>query len=155
MKRTDLFMIGSLALALAGTRAMILTASAEETKPTSASIAPGRNDPAQKPVTQHPVAEWFRDAKFGIYFHWGPYSVPAYENEWYSRNMYVKGSAAYKYHVAKYGGREKFGYKDFIPQFTAEKFDADEWAELFERAGTDSPAPSPSTRTVGPTGTVS
>jgi alpha-L-fucosidase len=135
MKRTDLFMIGSLALALAGTRAMILTARAEETKPTAGSIAPGRNDPAQKPVTQHPVAEWFRDAKFGIYFHWGPYSVPAYENEWYSRNMYVKGSAAYKYHVAKYGGPEKFGYKDFIPQFTAEKFDADEWADLFERAG--------------------
>ena len=49
--------------------------------------------------------------------------------------MYVKGSAAYKYHVAKYGGPEKFGYKDFIPQFTAEKFDADEWADLFARAG--------------------
>jgi alpha-L-fucosidase len=95
----------------------------------------GRSDPAWKAVPPHPVAEWFRDAKFGIYFHWGPYSVPAYDNEWYSRNMYVKGSVAYKYHVAHYGGPEKFGYKDFIPQFTAEKFDAAEWAELFQRAG--------------------
>jgi alpha-L-fucosidase len=119
MKPTTRFALGILALGLAGAPAMISTAAAEETKP----------------VTQHPVAAWFRDAKFGIYFHWGPYSVPAYDNEWYSRNMYVKGSAAYRYHVATYGGPEKFGYKDFIPQFTAEKFDADQWAELFEQAG--------------------
>ena len=101
----------------------------------SPAAAPGRNDPARKTVPRHPVADWFRDAKFGIYFHWGPYSVPAYDNEWYSRNMYVKGSAAYKHHVATYGGPEKFGYKDFIPLFTAEKFDAEEWADLFARSG--------------------
>jgi hypothetical protein len=131
MKQTALFMMGSLALGLAGTHAMILTAGADEAKPAAGSIAPERNHFTRKPVTRHTVAEWFRDAKFGIYFHWGPYCVPAYDNEWYSRNMYVKGSAAYKYHVAKYGGPEKFGYKDFIPGFTAEKFDADQWADLF------------------------
>ena len=103
--------------------------------PASTAAALGQSYPSQQPLTAHPAADWFRDAKFGIYFHWGPYCVPAYDNEWYSRNMYVKGSAAYKYHVATYGGPEKFGYKDFIPQFTAQKFDADEWADLFKRSG--------------------
>ena len=49
------------------------------------------------------IPEWFRDAKFGLFFHWGPYSVPAYKNEWYSRNMYAKKNSINKYHVEKYG----------------------------------------------------
>jgi len=81
------------------------------------------------------VPEWFRDAKFGIFIHWGVYSVPAFANEWYSRNMYVKGSAAYIYHRNVYGPQSKFGYKDFIPKFKAEGFDAAQWADLFDRAG--------------------
>src|SRR5579871_6932787 len=79
--------------------------------------------------------DWFSDAKFGIFLHWGVYSVPAFANEWYSRNMYVKGSPAYEYHRAVYGPQDKFGYKDFIPKFTAEKFDAATWVDLFVRAG--------------------
>ena len=79
--------------------------------------------------------DWFRDAKFGIFLHWGVYSVPAFANEWYSRNMYVKGSPAYEYHRAVYGPQSKFGYKDFIPQFTASKFDPNAWLDLFVRAG--------------------
>ncbi len=79
--------------------------------------------------------EWFRDAKFGIFIHWGPYSVPAFANEWYSRNMYVPGNAAYKHHVETYGPQSKFGYKDFIPQFKAEKFDPAAWVKLFQDAG--------------------
>ncbi|WP_342251364.1 alpha-L-fucosidase [Sphingomonas sp. OTU376] len=79
--------------------------------------------------------EWFRDAKFGIFIHWGPYSVPAFANEWYSRNMYVPGNAAYKHHVETYGPQSKFGYKDFIPQFKAEKFDPTAWMKLFQDAG--------------------
>jgi alpha-L-fucosidase len=79
--------------------------------------------------------DWFRDAKFGIFLHWGVYSVPAFANEWYSRNMYVKGSPAYEYHRAVYGPQSKFGYKDFIPLFTAAKFDPYAWVDLFERAG--------------------
>ena len=92
-------------------------------------------EPAWESLTKHPAARWFDDAKFGIYFHWGPYSVPAYDNEWYSRNMYQERSQAYAHHVKKYGHPSKFGYKDFIPMFTAEKFDANEWAELFAEAG--------------------
>lgn len=86
-------------------------------------------------LQQHQDPEWFRDAKFGIYFHWGPYSVPAFDNEWYSRNMYLKDHRAYKHHLATYGPLSEFGYKDFIPMFTAQHFDPDEWAELFQRAG--------------------
>jgi alpha-L-fucosidase len=81
------------------------------------------------------VPEWFRDAKFGVFLHWGVYSVPAFANEWYSRNLYQKGSAAYEYHRAVYGPQSKFGYKDFIPMFKAEKFDPDAWVRVFQEAG--------------------
>jgi alpha-L-fucosidase len=81
------------------------------------------------------VPDWFRDAKFGIFMHWGVYSVPAFGNEWYSRNMYVEGSAAFKHHIATYGPQSKFGYKDFIPMFRAEHFDANAWLDLFAQAG--------------------
>ncbi len=79
--------------------------------------------------------DWFRDAKFGIFLHWGVYSVPAFGNEWYSRNMYIPGNKAYEHHVATYGPLEKFGYKDFIPLFHAEHFDPAAWVDLFVRAG--------------------
>jgi len=81
------------------------------------------------------VPKWFRDAKFGIFIHWGVYSVPAFGNEWYSRNMYQSGSPAFKHHVEIYGPQSVFGYKDFIPLFRAENFDADAWVDLFARAG--------------------
>ena len=79
--------------------------------------------------------DWFRDAKFGIFLHWGVYSVPAFGNEWYSRNMYIPANAAYKHQVATYGSLEKFGYKDFIPLFHAEHFDPNAWLDLFVKAG--------------------
>ena len=79
-------------------------------------------------VTQHPTPQWFSRAKFGIYAHWGPYSVPAFSTEWYSRNMYVNSSTVNKHHIQTWG--EGFGYKDFVPLFTADKFNASAWAEL-------------------------
>ncbi|KAA8783743.1 alpha-L-fucosidase [Paenibacillus amylolyticus] len=81
------------------------------------------------------VPEWYPKAKFGIFIHWGVYSVPAYDSEWYSRNMYIQGSKAYEHHLEVYGDHKEFGYKDFIPMFKAENFDADEWATLFKQAG--------------------
>ena len=86
----------------------------------------------------HKTPEWFTDAKFGIYFHWGVYSVPAYKTEWYPHYMYLEnyekwGGDVRPHHIEKYG--EDFQYHDFIPQFTAEHFDADEWADLFKAAG--------------------
>ena len=81
------------------------------------------------------VPQWFRDAKFGIFIHWGVYSVPAFGNEWYSRNMYVQGNPAFRHQVDTYGPQSKFGYKDFIPMFRAENFDANAWLDLFAQAG--------------------
>ncbi len=79
--------------------------------------------------------DWFQDAKLGIYFHWGVYSVPAFNTEWYPRNMHFKGSSEYNHHVEKYGTPAEFGYHDFVPMFKAEKFNAEEWADLFYKAG--------------------
>ncbi|MGQ9629476.1 MAG: alpha-L-fucosidase [bacterium] len=81
------------------------------------------------------VPDWYLNAKFGIFIHWGVYSVPAFKNEWYPRNMYQRDSDEFKHHIATYGPHTRFGYKDFIPLFKAERFDADQWAELFSKAG--------------------
>jgi alpha-L-fucosidase len=78
---------------------------------------------------------WYLDGKFGVFIHWGVYSVPAYGNEWYPREMYVQGGETFKHHVATFGPQATFGYKDFIPRFKAEKFDARRWAALFKAAG--------------------
>ncbi|WP_266159556.1 alpha-L-fucosidase [Dyella silvatica] len=78
---------------------------------------------------------WYDDAKFGIFIHWGVYSVPAFGSEWYSRDMYVQGSKEFAHHVATYGAQSQFGYKDFIPRFKAEHFDPAAWAALFREAG--------------------
>ncbi|MEO6804355.1 MAG: alpha-L-fucosidase [Granulicella sp.] len=86
-------------------------------------------------LAQYRTPDWFRDAKFGIFLHWGVYSVPAFGNEWYSRNMYVPGNPAYEHHIATYGPQAKFGYKDFIPRFKAENFNPDAWVNLFVQAG--------------------
>jgi alpha-L-fucosidase len=86
-------------------------------------------------LSRYRPPRWFTDAKFGIFVHWGLYSIPAFNNEWYSRNMYIKGSPEFEHHVASYGPQRDFGYKDFIPLFKAERFDPDAWADLFSRSG--------------------
>lgn len=99
-------------------------------------------------LRQYKVPDWFRDAKFGIFIHWGVYSVPAYGSEWYPRMMYsdsiwspqgklekAEASDVYKHHIKTWGPLDKFGYKDFVPMFKAEKFDANEWVSLFKEAG--------------------
>jgi alpha-L-fucosidase len=87
-------------------------------------------------LSKHEIPEWFKDAKFGIYAHWGVYSVPAHVNEWYPRRMYRPGDrGVFEHHRQTYGDQSKFGYKDFVPMFTAQKFDAQAWADLYEKAG--------------------
>lgn len=93
-------------------------------------------DPSFSSLSRHADApEWFRDAKLGIYFHWGVYSVAAYDSEWYPRNMYIKGSNAYRHHLETWGDPLRFEYADFVPMFQAKQFDADGWAALFKKAG--------------------
>jgi alpha-L-fucosidase len=86
-------------------------------------------------LAHHPVPKWYSDAKFGIFIHCGIYSVPAFGNEWYPRHMYNQNTGEYEHHSKTYGMPDFFGYKDFIPMFKAERFDAEAWLDLFERAG--------------------
>ena len=98
-------------------------------------IAKGPYKDTWESLSEYEVPKWYKRAKFGIFIHWGVYSVPAFGSEWYSRNMYIQGSKEYEHHIATYGKHTEFGYKDFIPMFTAEKFDAEKWVDLFKRAG--------------------
>ncbi len=91
-------------------------------------------------LRNHKVPQWYQEAKFGIFIHWGAYSVPAFGSEWYARFMYKpnafrKGKDMNAYHVEHFGPLKEFGYKDFIPLFKAEKFDPASWADLFQAAG--------------------
>jgi alpha-L-fucosidase len=86
-------------------------------------------------IAHHQIPPWYQDAKFGIFIHWGIYSVPAFGNEWYARNMYLPDQPAFEHHLKTWGSHDRFGYKDFIPLFKAEQFDPDAWASLFKEAG--------------------
>ena len=93
-------------------------------------------EPNFESLSKHKAApEWFADAKLGIYFHWGPYSVPAYGSAWYPSQMYMKGSNVNKFQEKNFGPIEEFGYEDFIPMFTGQHFDPEDWANLFQMAG--------------------
>ena len=102
------------------------------------SVAQIPYQPTWNSLRNHSTPQWLKDGKFGIYTHWGIYSVPA---QGPNATKYVVGlynnpeGPERKYHEATYGPLEKFGYKEFIPMFTGEKFNADEWAELFMKAG--------------------
>jgi alpha-L-fucosidase len=94
-------------------------------------------------LKRYPVPQWLEDAKFGIYFHWGVYSVPAHWGnnsdgppwaEWYGRRL-TQGGPTRAWHEKTFGPLDKFGYHDLIPLFKAEKFDADAWAEVFRKSG--------------------
>jgi alpha-L-fucosidase len=98
-------------------------------------IVRGPYHPNWESLRQYEVPDWYKDAKFGIFIHWGVYSVPAFGSEWYPRQMVQQGSEEYKHHLATYGSPATFGYKDFIPRFTAEHFDPNQWADLFKAAG--------------------
>lgn len=86
-------------------------------------------------LKNYKIPEWYQDAKFGIFIHWGAYSVPAFGNEWYPRNMYRQGSPEFKHEVETHGPQTGFGYKDYLPEFHAEHFDPTAWAALFKESG--------------------
>ena len=127
-------------------------ASAEEAKPASKPIvapdevAAGPFKPTDESLTAYQCPDWFRDAKFGIWSHWGPQAVPR-EGDWYARGMYEsttidrktgekKGQNRYnKYHLEHYGHPSKFGYKDIIPLWKAERLDPDQLMALYKKTG--------------------
>ncbi len=97
-------------------------------------LAKGPFDASVESLKAYQTPEWFRDAKFGIWAHWGPQAVPRV-GDWYARNMYLQGSMQYKHHVKNYGHPSKFGYRDIIPLWKAEKFDPDALMALYAKAG--------------------
>jgi alpha-L-fucosidase len=101
----------------------------------AADIPAGPYKPSWESLKEnYKTPEWLMDAKFGIFIHYGPYTVAAYASEWYSRHMY-SNAGVQKWHTEHFGPVDKFGYKDLIPLFTMEKFDPEEWAELFKKSG--------------------
>ncbi len=97
-------------------------------------IADGPFKPTDESLQQNQYPEWFRDAKFGIWAHWGPQAVPR-QGDWYARRMYQEKDPAYKYHVEHYGHPSEFGFKDIIPLWKAEKWDPEKLMALYKKAG--------------------
>ncbi|MEU1513239.1 alpha-L-fucosidase [Streptomyces sp. NPDC005811] len=138
---------------LAGTTAVVAAAVATDLFAADGALAAARGyTPTWSSVNQHTASpEWFKDAKFGIYFHWGVFSVPAYDSEWYPRNMYESGSKANRHHIATYGDPAAWPFHHFIdgaddlagnhvefaPRLKSQggNFDPEEWAQLFVDAG--------------------
>jgi alpha-L-fucosidase len=98
------------------------------------SIISGPFQATRESLKTYKAPDWFRDAKFGIWAHWGPQSAAEY-GDWYARNMYIEGHKQYKYHLQKYGHPSKFGFKDIIPTWKAEKFDPAHLMSLYRKAG--------------------
>jgi len=102
-------------------------------------------EPTWQSLQRYRAPRWYKDAKFGIFVHWGVYAVPAVGSEWYPRNMYKgdrkytrgreKGLEIYKYHRTTWGDQGTFGYKDFIGRFKAQKWAPHNWADLFSKSG--------------------
>ncbi|MEI6195628.1 MAG: alpha-L-fucosidase, partial [Verrucomicrobiota bacterium] len=109
-------------------------------------VAAGPFTGSMESLTNYSCPDWFRDAKFGIWAHWGPQAVPE-EGDWYARKMYIsdevdrktgehKGpSADYKHHLATYGHPSTNGWKDIIPLWKAEKWEPEKLMELYKKAG--------------------
>ena len=97
--------------------------------------AEGQYEPTWESLSQYGEApEWFRDAKFGIWAHWGPQCEPE-AGDWYARHMYDEGGWQYRYHVEKYGHPSEFGFKDVINAWKAAEWDPEELMSLYKRAG--------------------
>ena len=126
------------------------TASPQKLQAQAAPAAAKVFEPTWESLAQWEMPKWFDEAVFGIYWHWGPYSVAGYGYScWYGSTMYLpnhgpdyRGGDCYQHHLKTYGDPfTQFGYKDFIPLLTAEKWDPDGWAKLFKEIGADFAGP--------------
>ena len=120
---------------IAGAPALLLSRKSF-TQPTGVAleIASGPFKGTRESLKGWQVPDWYRDAKFGIWAHWGPQSAIEY-GDWYARNMYIQGHKQYEYHVKTYGHPTRVGYKDVVPQWKADKFDPDHLLGLYKKAG--------------------
>jgi alpha-L-fucosidase len=118
---------------LAGAPALLLSQKslAQDAAP---EIAKGPFDGSRDALKAYEIPQWFRDAKFGIWAHWGPQSA-AEDGDWYARNIYIQGNQQYKDHIERFGHPSKFGHKDICKIWTADKFDPDHLIQLYKKAG--------------------
>ena len=116
----------------------VMAATAQDYKvPVSEAHEPmqtGRFEPTWESLRLYEAPEWFRNAKFGIWAHWGPQCVEG-SGDWMARSMYQEGSSAYKYHVEHYGHPSEFGFKDILPLFKAERWNADSLVSYYKSLG--------------------
>ena len=116
----------------------VTSAVAQDAKPAAAVASPliaeSPFTPDWESLKRYECPEWFRDAKFGIWAHWGPQSVPMF-GDWYAKRMYVEGDKKYQHHLAHYGHPSTNGWKDIIPLWKAENFDPDRLMALYKAAG--------------------
>ena len=126
---------GLLAVASSGWAQIPTTATPEVIVSTNAEpVAAGKFQPTWESLKQYQVPEWFREAKFGIWAHWGPQCQPE-RGDWYARQMYAQGNAQYQDHLARYGHPSTNGFKDVIHEWKAENWDPDKLLALYQRAG--------------------
>jgi alpha-L-fucosidase len=123
-----------LAAGLLGIGVLLIAPAATAAEAPSTPIKPGPFQATLESLKQFSCPEWFRDAKFGIWAHWGPQAVPM-DGDWYARGMYEPGNKHYKYHLAHYGHPSTNGYKDIIPLWKAEKWEPDRLMALYKKAG--------------------
>lgn len=101
---------------------------------TNEQMQKGKYDATWESLSRYEVPEWFRDAKFGIWAHWGPQCVEG-SGDWMARSLYIEGSREYKHHLDNYGHPSEFGFKDILPLFKAEKWDPDYLVGLYKEIG--------------------
>ena len=120
---------------MAGVAPAIIVRRATAAQAEGAQIAPGPFRGTRESLKDYQVPNWYRDAKFGIWAHWGPESAPEF-GDWYAQRMYIEGNPTYKYHLENYGHPSKFGYKDICRGvWKGNKFDPDSLMTLYKKAG--------------------
>ena len=112
---------------------ILVSCSSGEKKPEPKAFTPSFTSDIES-FRDYQYPEWFRDAKFGIWAHWGPQAVPR-QGDWYAKRLYQEGNPAYKYHLENYGHPSKFGYKDIIPLWKAERWDPEQLMALYKKVG--------------------
>jgi alpha-L-fucosidase len=116
---------------------LTLTAAVAQTNPPALKLSPIAEGPFKadwNSLTNYQTPDWFRDAKFGIWAHWGPQCEPE-EGDWYARNMYLPGQSVFKLHLAKYGHPSTNGFKDVIHQWKAANFDPGKLLAFYKANG--------------------
>jgi alpha-L-fucosidase len=119
---------------IAGTLPALKLAAAQHEPSPGIEIERGPFVGTRASLSTYEIPAWFRDAKFGIWAHWGPQSAVE-DGDWYARNIYMQGSEQNLYHCETYGHPSKFGYKDTIPHWKAEQFDPAYLIGLYKKAG--------------------